>query len=154
MLIAHIGVALLMLGFFKTRRELQLISECPMSTLQSHSCSQDPTFNKVVFFIIDALRLDFVTSSSTPFIHLHDLLTSNASQARLFGFQADPPTVTSQRLKGLTTGSFPTFIDIGSNFGSSAIEDDNIMHQMKRKGFRSLPNSTNEHIWLYYIFHF
>ena len=34
--------------------------------------------------------------------------------------------VTMQRLKGLTTGSLPTFIDVGSNFGSSAISEDNI----------------------------
>ena len=34
--------------------------------------------------------------------------------------------VTMQRLKGLTTGSLPTFIDVGSNFGSTAISEDNI----------------------------
>lgn len=38
--------------------------------------------------------------------------------------QADAPTVTLQRLKGITTGGLPTFIDIGSNFGGHAIRED------------------------------
>lgn len=40
-------------------------------------------------------------------------------------FRADAPTTTMQRLKALTTGSFPTFIDVGSNFASTAILEDN-----------------------------
>ena len=36
-------------------------------------------------------------------------------------FLADPPTTTMQRLKGLTTGSLPTFIDMASNFGSHEV---------------------------------
>jgi predicted AlkP superfamily pyrophosphatase or phosphodiesterase len=38
-----------------------------------------------------------------------------------------------QRLKGLTTGSLPTFIDVGSNFGSSAISEDSIPKKWDRK---------------------
>ena len=34
-------------------------------------------------------------------------------QTALFRFIADPPTTTMQRLKGLTTGSLPTFVDAG-----------------------------------------
>ena len=45
-------------------------------------------------------------------------------------FIADPPTTTQQRLKGLTTGSLPTFIDIGSNFASDELTEDNIISQM------------------------
>lgn len=40
-------------------------------------------------------------------------------------FHADAPTTTMQRLKALTTGSLPTFIDIGSNFAGTAILEDN-----------------------------
>lgn len=47
----------------------------------------------------------------------------------LFHFIADPPTTTMQRLKALTTGSLPTFIDAGSNFASSAIHEDNWLDQ-------------------------
>lgn len=48
------------------------------------------------------------SSSSSPpssynrFSKMHTLLRENATQTGLFGFRADPPTVTSQRLKGAT----------------------------------------------------
>ena len=45
-------------------------------------------------------------------------------------FIADPPTTTLQRLKGLTTGTLPTFIDAGSNFAGTAIEEDNLVDQL------------------------
>jgi phosphatidylinositol glycan class O len=35
-----------------------------------------------------------------------------------------------QRLKGLTTGSLPTFIDFRNNFQSAAITEDNLVHQL------------------------
>lgn len=43
---------------------------------------------------------------------------------------ADAPTTTLQRLKGITTGSLPTFIDIGSNFATAEINEDNIIDQV------------------------
>jgi phosphatidylinositol glycan class O len=45
-------------------------------------------------------------------------------------FHADPPTTTLQRLKGITTGSLPTFIDMGSNFASPEINEDNFIDQI------------------------
>ena len=53
--------------------------------------------------------------------------------SRLYRFVADPPTVTMQRLKGLTTGGLPTFIDFKDNFGSSTnIEEDNLHFAVKK----------------------
>lgn len=46
---------------------------------------------------------------------------------------ADPPTTTFQRINALTTGSLPTFIDIGSNFASTEINEDNIIDKLKAK---------------------
>lgn len=57
-------------------------------------------------------------------------------QAFLLPFIADPPTTTLQRLKGLTTGTLPTFIDAGSNFAGTAIEEDNLLIQLKQAGRR------------------
>jgi phosphatidylinositol glycan class O len=56
-------------------------------------------------------------------------MQSKPTQTMLYSFKADTPTVTAQRLKGLTTGTLPTFIDIGSNLNSSALTEDNIIHQ-------------------------
>lgn len=87
--------------------------------------------------IIDALRYDFtVPSSETQAFHnalpfLHETATSQPQNAFLLPFIADPPTTTLQRLKGLTTGTLPTFIDAGSNFAGTAIEEDNLLMQMK-----------------------
>lgn len=55
-------------------------------------------------------------------------------QAVLLPFIADPPTTTLQRLKGLTTGSLPTFIEAGSNFAGTAIEEDNVVLQLRNAG--------------------
>lgn len=49
---------------------------------------------------------------------------------RLLKFLADPPTTTLQRLKGMTTGSLPTFIDMGSNFATPEINEDNVIDQI------------------------
>lgn len=100
--------------------------------------------SRVFLFIVDALRLDFMlqhddepkSASYNRFTYMHHLLKYNASQCDLFGFRADPPTVTSQRLKGLMTGTLPTFVDIGSNFNSSAIMEDNVIDQVLRRKSR------------------
>ena len=49
----------------------------------------------------------------------------------LYRFEADPPTVTMQRLKGLMTGGMPTFIDFKDNFGTSdEVTVDNMLRQL------------------------
>lgn len=65
---------------------------------------------------------------------VHDLLQHRPKNARLYKFTADPPTTTLQRLKGLTTGSLPTFVDAGSNFASAEITEDNFIDQLVRLG--------------------
>jgi GPI ethanolamine phosphate transferase 3 subunit O len=95
-----------------------------------------------VVVIIDALRYDFtIPSSETQAFHnslpfLHETATSQPQNAFLLPFIADPPTTTLQRLKGLTTGTLPTFIDAGSNFAGTAIEEDNLLIQMRDLGKR------------------
>ena len=87
--------------------------------------------------IIDALRYDF-TVPREDYQHYHNALTilhetsvSEPHNAFLLPFIADPPTTTLQRLKGLTTGTLPVFIDAGSNFAGTAIEEDNLLSQLR-----------------------
>ncbi|KAB0804314.1 hypothetical protein PPYR_01284 [Photinus pyralis] len=103
----------------------------------SHMCL--PPKAKVILVIIDALRYDFTKydgsiSKPLPFQNklpvINMLLDSNPTSTRLYKFIADPPTTTMQRLKALTTGSLPTFIDAGSNFATSEINEDNIIDQL------------------------
>lgn len=98
-----------------------------------------PAKSKVIILLIDALKYEFGVfkpnlSDPLPYENkltiINDLLTSDPERSRILRFHADPPTTTLQRLKGLTTGSLPTFIDIGSNFASPEINEDNIIDQM------------------------
>lgn len=111
------------------------------------ACWSEPAVDRVVIIILDALRFDFVAPSTLfgekrPWMDklsvLHKLATSRKSSAKLFKAIADPPTTTLQRLKGLTTGGLPTFIDIGNNFGAPAIVEDNLVYQLARNGKRVL----------------
>lgn len=97
---------------------------------------------RVFFFIIDALRLDFVTNESSNLASIQNLLATKPSNSMLLGFRGESPTVTSQRLKALTTGTLPTFIDIGSNFNSAFIKEDNIIDQI-RNNRRYTENEKN-----------
>jgi GPI ethanolamine phosphate transferase 3 subunit O len=72
--------------------------------------------------------------NALPF--LHETAVREPHNAFLLPFIADPPTSTLQRLKGLTTGTLPTFIDIGSNFAGTAIEEDNLLMQLRDAGRR------------------
>lgn len=101
-----------------------------------------PKKSKVILMIVDALRYDFGIYDSDPKKEplayqnklpiMHELLVKKEDRTRLLKFLADPPTTTMQRLKGMTTGSLPTFIDIGSNFASPEINEDNVIDQIVR----------------------
>ncbi|XP_031826579.1 phosphatidylinositol glycan anchor biosynthesis class O [Nomia melanderi] len=107
---------------------------------------------RVVLLVVDALRYDFVhwynDNSSTPTYYrnklpiIHKLLQTEPKKSRLYKFIADPPTTTMQRLKGFTTGSLPTFIDIGSNFASEKIDEDNIVDQNIDRGIIFMGDDT------------
>ncbi|XP_017146673.1 GPI ethanolamine phosphate transferase 3 [Drosophila miranda] len=98
-----------------------------------------PQKSKVIILVVDALKYEFGLYKSNiteplPYENklsvLQQLLERSPDQSRLMRFKADPPTTTLQRLKGLTTGSLPTFIDIGSNFASPEINEDNVIDQI------------------------
>ncbi|OWF39015.1 GPI ethanolamine phosphate transferase 3-like [Mizuhopecten yessoensis] len=106
-------------------------------------CWMHSRFNKAIIVVIDALRFDFMRYDHTlerdiPYKNklpiIKNLLKSKPTNSKLYKFIADPPTTTFQRLKGLTTGSLPTFVDAGANFASSAITEDNVIDQLVKQG--------------------
>ncbi|GAA5828253.1 hypothetical protein JCM11251_002660 [Rhodosporidiobolus azoricus] len=144
------SIALLLFtrGFLLTRKALPDINECdpifPSGNLDA-SCSLPPTHERLVFLVVDALRADYVlpvdTTSANPFYHNHLTLPAilteqNPSNSFLSHLIADAPTTTLQRIKGMTTGSLPTFIDAGSNFAGEQADEDNWLWQAKRAGKR------------------
>ncbi|RIB01364.1 hypothetical protein C2G38_1993048 [Gigaspora rosea] len=115
----------------------------------SDGCWYPKIFKKAVIIIIDALRFDFAIPHlnkpiQNPESHYYlnklpifnQLLTTQPSNSLLFQYVADPPTTTLQRLKALTTGTLPTFIDAGSNFAGYAIDEDNLIDQFKNLGMK------------------
>ncbi|KFO35356.1 GPI ethanolamine phosphate transferase 3 [Fukomys damarensis] len=159
-LLFYAGIALFTSGFLLTRLELTNYSICQEppgpgflpwgSQGKPGACWMTSRFSRVVLVLIDALRFDFAqpqqshTSGdppvSLPFMgklgSLQRLLEIQPHHARLYRSQVDPPTTTMQRLKALTTGSLPTFIDAGSNFASHAILEDNLIKQLNSAGRR------------------
>ncbi|KAF7240006.1 GPI ethanolamine phosphate transferase 3, partial [Varanus komodoensis] len=102
-------------------------------------------FPRAVLVLIDALAFEFARfeparRAPRPFENrlpvLHELARRQPRHGRLFRFRADPPTTTMQRIKGLTTGSLPTFVDAGSNFASYAVQEDNLIRQLAQNGKR------------------
>ncbi|XP_051906202.1 GPI ethanolamine phosphate transferase 3 [Hippocampus zosterae] len=144
-----VGIYLFVGGFLLVRLEVNRTSTCG-DVLEPGGeprdfCGVKPRFRRAVLLIIDALKIDFArfdpnNTSPRPFENklpvFEETCSSRPDQCRLYPFRADPPTTTMQRIKGLTTGSLPTFVDMGSNFASRAISDDNLIHQFGQVGKR------------------
>lgn len=134
--LVHI-IALLLFsnGFLLTRISLDDTSPAEENGVQR-------TFEKAVILVIDALRYDFIVpqNETSPywnhFTRLSTIAKDKPRNALLTKFLADPPTTTLQRLKGLTTGSLPTFVDAGSNFAGEAITEDNLILQLGKASKR------------------
>lgn len=134
----------------------------------NESCWNHRKFERVVVLLIDSLRFDFCTmdpsydasienniATGHAFVDPGDdarivryyknrLPVLNATihekphNSRLFRFVADPPTATMQRIKALTTGSMPTFLEVSDNFASEEIKDDNWVVQMGNTGRKAV----------------
>lgn len=103
--------------------------------------------SKVILLIVDALRYDFTVyddNNGKPLPYqnklpiIRDTVRDFPKSTRLFKFIADPPTTTMQRLKALTTGSLPTFIDAGSNFATAEINEDNVIDQIVKNNYSTV----------------
>lgn len=147
-LLSCAALALFAGGFLLMRLELGERSACGLppgrrpSPGGSGSCWLPARFPRAVLVLIDALRFDFAAPAPPlpprPFegrlASLRRLALRRPRHARLYRFRADPPSTTMQRLKALTTGSLPTFVDAGSNFASYAVREDNLLWQLASNG--------------------
>jgi len=147
-----VGILLFTRGFLLTRVALSANSSChtpagKCATPTQCQCPDEPRFRRAVLIVIDALRFDFVVHINDSNICdgdvcaggyrlriLAEIARERAYNGRLYRFIADPPTTTLQRLKGLTTGSLPTFVDAGANFASTEISEDNFIDHYVRIG--------------------
>ncbi|KAJ6120233.1 GPI ethanolamine phosphate transferase 2 [Penicillium sp. IBT 18751x] len=98
-----------------------------------------PVFDKVIFMVVDALRSDFVYSNESGFLFTQSLIRAGA--ALPFTAHASSPTVTMPRLKAMTTGSVPSFLDVILNIAESdttatLAHQDTWLAQLKTRGDR------------------
>lgn len=142
----HIGsLVLFSRGFLLSRTTLEKRNSCEPA--QADDCTLPPKFDRAIILLVDALRFDFllpIDPSSAKYDAAHhnhltvpiELTDREPQHSLLFKSIADPPTTTLQRLKAITTGSLPTFVDAGSNFAGSRVEEDNWLEQANRAGKR------------------
>ncbi|EGD90213.1 hypothetical protein H112_02685 [Trichophyton rubrum D6] len=76
-----------------------------------------PVFDRVIFMVVDALRSDFVYGNHSGFQFTQKLIKSGAAVP--FTAHASSPTITMPRVKAITTGSVPSFVDVILNFAES-----------------------------------
>ena len=87
--------------------------------------------------VVDALRSDFVYGNTSNFLFTQSLIRSGAAVP--FTGHASPPTITMPRVKAITTGSVPSFVDLILNFAESDTtstlkEQDTWLAQLRAKG--------------------
>uniref|UniRef100_A0AC35TN32 GPI ethanolamine phosphate transferase 3 n=1 Tax=Rhabditophanes sp. KR3021 TaxID=114890 RepID=A0AC35TN32_9BILA len=128
-------------GFLLKKTSLSYHSKCEDFPSQRGVCWNKPKYEKAILIVIDALRFDFIDPSNkivTPYTGklsiVGELLRKEPQNTLVSKFIADPPTTTLQRLKGLTTGSLPTFIEMANNFDASSIDEDNLIDQLVSVG--------------------
>lgn len=147
-----IGLLFFLNGFLLTRR---VILQNSNDTIP---LSKPNEFNQVIFLVIDALRYDFIKPNinnqtinnnyQNQMKFIQNLLETKSTQSILFRLIADPPTTTLQRLKALTTGTLPTFIDISYNFIGYEIEEDNLLNQLKLNSYKRNISLLGDDTWL------
>ncbi|KAH9995319.1 hypothetical protein BJV77DRAFT_1059736 [Russula vinacea] len=98
-----VGIYLFTRGFLLSRLSLSTVASC---TDPASPCTLKPTHKRAVLLIIDSLRFDFLSphppEPHSPYHH-----------------------------NALVTGSLPTFVDIGHNFGGASIAEDSIIQQLQ-----------------------
>ncbi|KAG7906358.1 hypothetical protein KL906_004450 [Ogataea polymorpha] len=137
-------------GFFPTK---VLLSSQDLENFQSPAPAvyHEPPrqFDRAVIMVIDALRADFLFSNESQMTFVHELI--NDGYALGYTAYSNPPTVTLPRLKGITTGSTPNFIDAVLNIAeedtSSTLGDqDSWVKQMHASGWKI--NMFGDDTWL------
>ncbi|KAI8380730.1 alkaline-phosphatase-like protein [Blakeslea trispora] len=103
--------------------------------------SNTAEYDRLVFIVIDALRNDFVLGNNSGF----DFVNSQIQKGLALPFtaKATAPTVTLPRIKALTTGTIPSFLDAILNIAesdttSSLANQDNWVYQYQQQDNRTI----------------
>ncbi|OQE07122.1 hypothetical protein PENVUL_c015G06482 [Penicillium vulpinum] len=112
-LLIPVGILTFSSGFFPYKPLLPGLASFD-ETGENDTAPAPAVFDKVIFMVVDALRRH---DSNDPTPELYRLIRSGA--ALPFTAYASSPTVTMPRLKAITTGSVPSFLDVILNIAES-----------------------------------
>ncbi|KJZ73379.1 hypothetical protein HIM_07173 [Hirsutella minnesotensis 3608] len=121
-------------GFFPHK---PLLSGLAKHDTDRHGPIPEPPFDRLIFMVVDALRSDFVYSDISGFKFTQSLIRDGA--AIPYTANARAPTVTMPRIKAITTGSIPSFVDLIQNINeadtsSTLSSQDTWLAQLKATG--------------------
>uniref|UniRef100_A0A8C6U0X7 Phosphatidylinositol glycan anchor biosynthesis class G n=1 Tax=Neogobius melanostomus TaxID=47308 RepID=A0A8C6U0X7_9GOBI len=137
-----LGVALFLRGFFPAPVKSTLSSNSRLSELPPEprpNASLPPRlFGRVVLMLVDALREDFLFGPNGRSFMPYTRHLVERGSAHSYVAKARAPTVTMPRIKALTSGSIPGFIDVVVNLNSHALQEDNLVSQAKAAGKRMI----------------
>ncbi|KZF21265.1 alkaline phosphatase-like protein [Xylona heveae TC161] len=129
--IIPIAILVFAIGFFPYKPFLQ-----GLATFEDDDYGAPPEapFDKIIFMVVDALRS---VKKVLAKVEVCSLISSGA--AIPFTAHATSPTITMPRVKAITTGSVPSFLDVILNFAesdttSTLAHQDTWLAQMKAKG--------------------
>ncbi|XP_049540081.1 GPI ethanolamine phosphate transferase 2 isoform X2 [Anopheles darlingi] len=125
------GFTLLCYGFFPLSYSTSTkssIGDFPRT--ENASFNRQPYTTRAVLVVIDALRMDFISKKDNMKFTNQLILEEKACLYRL---QAHPPTVTMPRIKALTSGALPSFVDVVLNLGCSEMTLDTFLYQMRQQ---------------------
>ncbi|WAO91006.1 GPI ethanolamine phosphate transferase 2 [Fusarium falciforme] len=110
-LLIPVSILVFAMGFFPYKPFLPGLAEFEPLDIGS---PPDAPFNRLIFMVVDALRSDFVYSDVSGFQYVQSLIRDGSAMP--FTANARSPTVTMPRIKSMTTGSIPSFVDLILNF--------------------------------------
>ncbi|KAI1456758.1 alkaline phosphatase-like protein [Annulohypoxylon moriforme] len=132
-LLIPIAIVLFAIGFFPYKPFLPGLAE--YKSFENGPPPEAP-FDRVIFMVVDALRSDFVFTNNSGFKFTQGLISDGV--AIPFTAHATSPTITMPRIKAITTGSTPSFLDAILSFdeadtSSTLAVQDTWLAQMKAK---------------------
>ncbi|KAK2010478.1 alkaline phosphatase-like protein [Colletotrichum eremochloae] len=150
-LLLALGIIIFGFGLLRPLPYASLPSKAAISDEVASEHPPDPQFDRVVFMVVDALRSDMVFSNTSGFHFTQSLI--NSGHAVPFTSQADPPSLTVPRLKTMTTGANPSFLDLFLNLADSEDaltldSEDSWLHRLKAKYPARKLVFYGEHTWL------
>ncbi|KAI1799940.1 alkaline phosphatase-like protein [Daldinia bambusicola] len=132
-LLIPVAILLFAVGFFPYKPFLPGLAE--YQSLEYGPPPEAP-FDRLIFMVVDALRSDFVYSNGSGFEFTQGLIKDGV--AIPYTAHATSPTITMPRIKAITTGSTPSFLDAILSFdeadtSSTLAVQDTWLAQMKAK---------------------